>query len=69
MLLKQNVKSSFLPRLTAKGREFCKLGHELELPFAIKFLQQSKEGHTKFTVEKIYCVGLVGKKGKLYAKA
>jgi hypothetical protein len=69
MLLKQIVNSSFLPRLTAKGREFCKLGHELELPFAIKLLQQSKEGLTKFTVEKIYRVGLAGKKDKLYAKA
>jgi hypothetical protein len=32
-------------------------------------LQQSKEGLTKFTIEKIYRVGLVGIKDKLYAKA
>jgi hypothetical protein len=32
-------------------------------------LQQSKEGLTKFTVEKDYRVCLVGKKDKLYAKA
>jgi hypothetical protein len=68
-LLRQIVKSSFLPRLTAKGREFCKLGHDLEIPFARKLLQQSKEGLTKFTMEKIYRVGLVGKRDHLYAKA
>ncbi|MFN9978962.1 MAG: hypothetical protein ACK53Y_03560, partial [bacterium] len=68
-LLKQIVKSSFLPRLTAKGKEFCKLGHELELPFVIKLLKHSDEGLTKFTVEKIYRVGLLGKKDELYAKA
>ncbi len=69
-LLRQIVKSScLLPRLTAKGREFCKLGHYLEIPFARKLLQHSKEGLTKFTAEKIYHVGLVGKRDHLYAKA
>lgn len=63
------VKSSFLPRLTAKGKEFCKLGHELELPFARKLLQHSKEGLTIFDVEKIYRVSLVGKMNEMYVKA
>ncbi len=45
------------------------MGHALELPFAKKLLQHSKEGLTKFQVEDIYRVGLVGKKGRPYAKA
>ena len=68
-LLRMIVKSSFLPRLTAKGKEFCKLGHELELPFARKLLQHSKEGLTIFDVEKIYRVSLVGKMNEMYVKA
>ncbi len=67
-LLRKIVKSSFLPRLPAKGKEFCKLGRDLEIPFARKLLQQSKEGLTMFEVQKIYLVGLVGKKNHLYAK-
>jgi hypothetical protein len=67
--LKQIVKSSFLPKLTAKGKEYCKMGHNLELPFAQKLLQHSKEGLTIFQVEDIYRVGLVGKKDEMYAKA
>jgi len=58
-----------MPRLTAKGREYCKMGHQLELPFAHKLLQHAKEGLTLFIVEDIYCVGLVGKCSMMHAKA
>jgi hypothetical protein len=63
------VKSSFLPRLTAKGKEFCKLGHQLETPFTRKLLQHSKEGLSKFEVEKIYRVVFVGKSNEMFIKA
>jgi hypothetical protein len=68
-LLRHIVKSLFMPKLTAKGREYCKMGQNLELPFAKMLLKQSKLGLTKFPVEQIYRVGLVGKEGELYAKA
>ncbi len=68
-LLKRILESSFMPKLTAQGREYCKMGHALELPFARKLLQHSKEGLTKFSVERIYRVGLVSKRGRPYAKA
>lgn len=68
-LLKQIVKSSFLPRLTAKGKEFCKLGHAMEISYAKNLLEHSKEGLTSFEVEKIYRVGLVAKRDEVYAKA
>ncbi len=45
------------------------MGHALELPFAQKLLQHSKEGLTLFIVENIYRVGMVAKQGMLYAKA
>ncbi len=58
-----------MPRLTAKGRDYCKMGHALELPFARKLLQHSKEGLTKFEVERVYHVGLVSRRGRPSAKA
>jgi hypothetical protein len=69
LFLKQIVKSSFLPKLTAKGKEYCKMGQNLELPLARKLLQHSKEGLTIFQIDDIYRVGLVGKKHELYSKA
>ncbi len=68
-LLRQIVKSSFLPKLSAKGKEYCKMGQNLEVPFARKLLQHSKEGLTKYKIEKIFRVGLVAKRNKNYAKA
>jgi hypothetical protein len=68
-LLKQIVKLSFLPRLTAKGKEFCKLGHKLEIPLARKLLHHSEEVLTLFQVEKVYCVGLVAKNDEADVKA
>jgi len=69
IFLKQIVKSSFLPKLTAKGKEYCKMGQNLELPLARKLLQHSKEGLTIFQIDDIYRVGLVGNKHELHAKA
>jgi len=58
-----------MPRLTAKDSEYCRMGHALELPFARKLLQHSKEGLTKFEVERVYHVGLVSRRGRPSAKA
>ncbi len=69
LLLMKFVEGSFMPKLTAKGKEYCKSGHQLELPFGKKLLKHSKEGITRFRVEKLYLVGLVGKSGEMYAKA
>jgi hypothetical protein len=52
-----------------KGKEYCKMGQNLELPYARKLLQHSKEGLTIFQIDDIYRVGLVGKKNEMYAKA
>jgi hypothetical protein len=68
-LLKKIVEASFMPKLTAKGKEYCKSGHQLERPFGNNLLQHSKEGITRFRVLKLFCVGLVGKNGEMYAKA
>jgi hypothetical protein len=68
-LLRQIVKSSFLPKLSAKGKEYSKMGHQLEIPFAKKLLMHSRQGLTKIEVNEIYQVGLVGKIGEPYAKA
>lgn len=68
-LLKKIIEASFMPKLTARGKEYCKAGHQLELPYGNKLLQHSKEGITKFKVENLFRVGLVGKHGELYAKA
>ena len=68
-LLTKIVEASFMPRLNAKGKEFCKSGHQLERPFGEKLLKHSKEGITKFKVEELFRVGLVGKSEAMYAKA
>jgi hypothetical protein len=68
-LLKQIIKSTFLPKLSTKGKEYCKMGHNLELPYAELLLMHSKEALTYFIVDEIFCVGLVGKENELYAKA
>jgi hypothetical protein len=68
-LLKQVFKSSFLIKLSAKGKVYSKKDHDLEVPFAKKLPQYSKQGLTKIEVCKIYQVGLVSKWGELYAKA
>jgi len=65
----QIVKSSFLPKLSANGKEYSKMGHKLEVPFAKRLLEHSMMGLTKIKVEEIYRVGLVGKEGEAYAKA
>ncbi len=69
LFLKQIVKSSFLLKLTAKGKVYCKMGQNLELPLARRLLQHSKEGLNIFQIDDIYRVGLVGKKHELYSKA
>ena len=58
-----------MPRLSAKGKEFCKSGHQLERPFGEKLLKHSKEGITKFKVEELFRVGLVGRADAMYTKA
>ncbi len=63
------MKGRLCRKLTAKGKEYCKSGHQLELPFGKKLLKHSKEGITRFRVEKLFRVGLVGKNGEMYAKA
>jgi hypothetical protein len=68
-LLTKIVESSTLPRLSAKGKEYCKTGHQLEIPLGKKLLKHSKENITIFQVEKLYRVGLVGKSDEMYAKA
>ena len=68
-LLKKIIEASFLPKLTAKGKEYCKLGLQLEGPFGKKLLQHSSDGITKFKVEGLYRVGLVGRGDEMYAKA
>jgi len=40
-------------RLSVKGRKYCMMGHDLEIPFARKLLQHSQEGLTFFIVEEI----------------
>jgi hypothetical protein len=57
----QIVKSSFLPKLSANGKEYSKMGHKLEVPFAKRLLEHSMMGLSKIKVEEIYRVGLVGK--------
>lgn len=44
LLLEQIKKSYGLPKLTAKGEEYCKLSHELEIPFITQALKHSTEG-------------------------
>jgi hypothetical protein len=68
-LLTKIIDASFMPRLTAKGKEYCKSGLKLELPFGRKLLQHSQEGISKFRVERLYCVGLVGRNDAPFAKA
>jgi hypothetical protein len=61
LFLKQIIACSFMPKLTAKGKEYCKMGQDLELPYALKLLKHSKEGLTKFHVSQLYHVGLLAK--------
>jgi len=37
LLLKKIVEASFMPRLTSKGKEYCKTGHQLEIPLGKNF--------------------------------
>jgi hypothetical protein len=69
LFLSRIFQSTSMPRLKAKGREYCKIGNALKLPFARKLLQHSKEGLTKFEVERVYRVGLVSRRGRPSAKA
>ena len=60
---------AFLPKLNAEGSEYCKIGHESEVPLAKQLLRHSQEGATAgFVIHGISRPGLVGKKGKLYVK-
>jgi hypothetical protein len=68
-LLMKIINSSFLPKLSAKGKEYSKAGHNLEVPFARRLLKHSRLGITKIKVDEIYRVGLVSKEGEAYAKA
>ena len=60
---------AFLPKLNAEGLEYCKIGHDSEVPLAIQFLGHSCKGDTSgFVVHGISRPGLVAKKGKEYVK-
>ena len=60
---------AFLPNLNAEGLEYCKIGHESEVPLVLQFLNHSKSGDTSsFVVDGISRPGLVQKKGKHYVK-
>lgn len=53
LLLKPIFESPFMPKLNAKGKEYCKMGQELEIPFITKLLKHSRQGITRFHVKKI----------------
>ena len=69
LLLKQVIESSFLPKLSAKGKEYCKMGQDLEIPFVKQLSKHSDKGITKFTIKSIYRVGLVAREGEMHVKA
>jgi hypothetical protein len=54
------VQCSFSPRLTGKGKEYCKRGHDLKDAFARRLLDDSSKLNG---IQEIYKTGLVRKKG------
>jgi hypothetical protein len=63
------LESSFMPELSAKGKEYAKLGHAAEIPLATQFLSHSKQGKTAgFDVESVWRLGLAQSLGKKYVE-
>ena len=52
-LLKKIVEASFMPRLTAKGKEFCKSGHQLEGRTALDWAYEPEKPIPKEDLEQI----------------
>jgi hypothetical protein len=57
-LIQRILQCSFLPRLTGKGKEYCKRGHDLEPAYATRLLDDSEFNG----IQEIYKTGLVRKK-------
>jgi len=67
--IKAILLKSFMPRLTGERREYCSLGHQLELPVFMSFMRDMNENQKlAITVGGAYAAGLVAKKDRLYAK-
>jgi hypothetical protein len=64
IIIKMNLPILLHGRLTDS-----KMGHALELPFEGKLLEHSKKDVTVFPIDQIYCIGMVGKQGMMYAKS
>lgn len=64
------LKKSFMPHQKGKDREYCQIGHRLELPILKKFVEliPGVREYSNVKVKNAYTVGLAAKKDALYAK-
>jgi hypothetical protein len=63
-LLTQIVKSSFLPKLSAKGKEYNKMEHKLEVPFAKRLLEHSMMGLIRLRLKRFIELDWLVRRGK-----
>ncbi|GFH47201.1 hypothetical protein CTEN210_09822 [Chaetoceros tenuissimus] len=64
------LKKSFMPHQKGKDREYCQIGHRLELPILKKFVEliPGVREYSNVKVKNAYTVGLAAKKDAVYAK-
>jgi len=57
------LKSTFMPALVGKGKEYCKRGKHLEPLYAERLIAESRRGETLFQISDLYRPPLVAKSG------
>ena len=70
-VIKSILNKSFLPHQKGANREFCSLGHRLEIPIVkswIKVVTGSESPQPELEIHGAYTAGLAAKKGAVYAK-
>lgn len=65
-LLERLLQSTYLPKLSGRGKEYCKRGHELEPVLAAKLQRDSDEGTTPYKLLSIFSPGNVRHRDRRY---
>ena len=69
-VIKAMLERSFMRPLKGKSRDYCKMGHKLELPIGIDWMKDvnEKKIFPGFSIVSLHKVGLVSKKNQPWAK-
>ena len=69
-VITQALKNGFMPRLRGKAREYCSIGHKMELPIACTFMSDVNDHNLvpNLQVMSFHSAGLVSRKGAPWVK-